>query len=255
MALYGTENGLIDQSSKEADAVDLLSDVLRFVQLKGGAVFAGELPPESEQSGLRDAATIHVVQEGAIEIVRPARVPLLVGQGEIVLIPRAGVHHRIRASCIVDASRPRIISATFDFDNADAAIPLLRLLPELIHITPEMDNSSVLIKDVAKFLVLETARPEPGFSLMISRVIDILVIRCIRTWSRTVQNDGWVGSLADDRISRVVAALHRQPSNSWSVASLASLGHVAIKFFGPVRTARGHVAIALPPELEAFDSC
>ncbi|WP_413711737.1 cupin domain-containing protein [Rhizobium sp. Rhizsp82] len=231
MVLYSGENGLIDQSSKEVGPVDLLSDVLRFVQLTGGTVLAGDLPPESEQARLKNAPAIHVIQDGAVDIVRPSRVPLRVEQGEIVLVPRAGLEHVIRASARPENIRPRLISATFDFDNAEAAAPLLRLLPDLIHITPAMDNSSVLIKDVAQFLVLETVKPEPGFALMISRVIDILVIRCIRTWSRTVQNDGWVGSLADDRISRVVATLHRHPADPWTVALLAALAGMSRSSF------------------------
>lgn len=222
MSIYSEENGRLDRSSEPDEKLDLLSDVLRFVQLKGGLVFSGGVPETGELQRLRDVSSIHVVQEGSIELVQPRRPPLSIKAGEVLLIPRGGVALNIRASS--DAERPpRMISATFTFDNAGAAGPLLKLLPDFIHITPAMDKSSVLIKDVAQFLVLETANPEPGFSLMISRVIDILVIRCIRTWSRTVQNDGWVGSLADERISRAVAALHRDPTTTWTVGALASL--------------------------------
>jgi AraC-like DNA-binding protein len=230
VSIYSEENGRLDRSSKQDEKLDLLSDVLRFVQLKGGSVFSGGVPAGSELQRLRDVSSIHVVQDGGVELIRPTRAPLLIKAGEILLVPRGGVLHEIRASSSVEP-QPKMISATFTFDNAEAAAPLLKLLPDLIHITPAMDNSSVLIKDVAQFLVLETVNPEPGFSLMISRVIDILVIRCIRTWSRTVQNDGWVGSLADERISRAVAALHRDPTAAWTVGSLASLAGMSRSSF------------------------
>lgn len=230
MHIYSKENGRLDRSSKQDEKLDLLSDVLRFVQLKGGSVSSGAIPAAAEQQQLRDVSSIHVVQDGAVELIRPARTTLSIKAGEILLVPKGGILREIRASPAA-GPQPRMISATFTFDNAEAAAPLLKLLPDVIHITPAMDNSSVLIKDVAQFLVLETANPEPGFSLMISRVIDILVIRCIRTWSRTVQNDGWVGSLADERISRAVAAIHRDPTSAWTVGALASLAGMSRSSF------------------------
>ena len=101
----------------------------------------------------------------------------------------------------------RTISATFQFENKGGVSPLLGLLPEVIHIAKDADQSALLIRDVAQFLPIEHAAQEPGAALMISRVIDVLIIRCIRTWAKSLgSRQGWVGALADARISRAVAA-------------------------------------------------
>ncbi|MFK4771394.1 cupin domain-containing protein [Rhizobium sp. ZW T2_16] len=229
MSGYSPENGSLDPSSRHGKKADLLSDVLRIVQLRGGSVWAGLSFVDENDLPWPSAPTIHVVTEGTALFSLDQSDPFTATAGEIVLFPRGGIKYRISA---VDHLEPiELINASFHFDNAGVASPLLELLPDVIHITPSMDSSSVLIKDVAQFLVLETRSPEPGFSLMISRVIDILVIRCIRTWAQSVGSDGWVGALGDERISRAVAALHREPTRAWAVADLAALAGMSRSSF------------------------
>lgn len=102
--------------------------------------------------------------------------------------------------------------------------PLLGVPPEVIHVAKDADQSAVVIRDVAQFLPLEHAAREPGGALMISRVIDVLIIRCIRIWAKSLgARRGWIGALADARVSKAVAAIHRDPAKRWSVEGLASV--------------------------------
>jgi Cupin len=61
----------------------------------------------------------------------------------------------------------RTISATFHFENKSGVSPLLELLPHIIHIARDDDQSALLIRDVAQFLLVEHAAREPGAALMI----------------------------------------------------------------------------------------
>jgi len=109
-------------------------------------------------------------------------------------------------------------------DNKGGLSPLLGHLPDVIHIAKDTDRSALLIRDVAKFLVVEHVAQEPGVALMISRLIDVLIIRCIRTWAKSLgPRQGWIGALADARVSRAVAQIHRDPARNWSVEGLASV--------------------------------
>ncbi len=59
---------------------------------------------------------------------------------------------------------------------------------------------------------------------MVSRLIDVLIIRCIRTWAKSLgARQGWIGALSDARVSRAVAALHGDPARNWLVEELASV--------------------------------
>jgi AraC-like DNA-binding protein len=70
---------------------------------------------------------------------------------------------------------------------------------------------------------MEAQAVHPGSSVMISRLIDVLIIRVIRTWAQTrnANDTGWLGALADPRISRALKAIHDEPFRKWSVADLA----------------------------------
>jgi AraC-like DNA-binding protein len=68
---------------------------------------------------------------------------------------------------------------------------------------------------------------------MISRLIDVLVIRTLRTWAQSEQSDtqGWLGALSDARISRVLKAIHDEPFKDWSVLALARLAGMSRSSF------------------------
>jgi len=72
-------------------------------------------------------------------------------------------------------------------------------------------------------MMMEAQTVHPGSSVMISRLIDVLIIRVIRTWaqSKNAGDTGWLGALADPRISRALKAIHDDPYRKWSVADLA----------------------------------
>jgi AraC-like DNA-binding protein len=244
---HDTNDGVLAPASDFQPHTDLLSDILRFVQLNGERVLTTEFRSGFNVEFQRGPACIHVVQEGALHIAVDGRAPLRLSAGDIVVLPHPA---RYRLS---DGGRPdaatevpleieapdanisvikhgqgavvaRTISATFQFENKGGVSPLLGLLPEFIHIAKDTDKSAAVIRDVAQFLPLEHAAQEPGAALMISRVIDVLIIRCIRTWAKSLgTRQGWIGALADARISRAVAAIHRDPTKRWSVEGLASV--------------------------------
>jgi AraC-like DNA-binding protein len=244
---HDANDGVLAPASDLQPHTDLLSDVLRFVQLSGERVLTTELRSGFNVEFERGSACIHVVQEGELRISVEDRAPLRLSAGDIVVLPHP-VKYRLsdggRSDAAVEAPlqieasgadlavlehgrgaiAARAISATFQFENKSGVSPLLGLLPHIIHIAKDVDQSALLIRDVAQFLVVEQTASEPGAALMISRLIDVLIIRCIRTWAKSLgPRHGWIGALADVRISRAVAAIHREPTKNWSVEGLASV--------------------------------
>jgi AraC-like DNA-binding protein len=242
---HDANDGVLAPASDFQPHTDLLSDVLRFVQLNGERVLTTEFRSGFNVEFQRGSACIHVVQEGELRISVEGRSPLGLSAGDIVVLPHParytlsdGGRPDAMAPLEIEASSANIsalehgrgaiaartISATFQFENKGGVSPLLGLLPDVIHIAKDADQSAILIRDVAQFLVVEHAAQEPGAALMISRVIDVLIIRCIRTWAKSLgARQGWIGALADARVSRAVAAIHRDPTRNWSVEGLASV--------------------------------
>jgi AraC-like DNA-binding protein len=248
---HDANDGVLAPASDLRPQTDLLSDILRFVQLNGERVLTTEFRSGFNVEFQRGSACIHVVQEGELRISVEDRAPLSLSAGDIVVLPHPARYRlsdggrpdaAMEAPLQIDASganisvlehgrgaiAARTISATFQFENKGGVSPLLGLLPDVIHIAKDGDQSALLIRDVAQFLVVEHAAQEPGAVLMISRLIDVLIIRCIRTWAKSLgPRQGWVGALADARVSRAVAAIHRDPSRNWSVEGLASVAGIS----------------------------
>jgi hypothetical protein len=221
---HDSDDGILALASDFQPSNDLLSDILRFVHLTGERVFTAELGTGFRVLFQPGSACIHVIQEGLIDIEVEGQSPLRLSAGDIAVLPHpakyaltdgANRESETETTLELDSSgvqstvlrhgngaiAARTISATFRFDNTGGVSPLLKLLPEVIHIARDADQSAVLIRDIAQFLVIEVTKREPGAALMISRVIDILIIRCIRTWAKTLgTRQGWVGALADTRV-------------------------------------------------------
>lgn len=258
MKTHDTKDVVLAPSSDLEIHDDLLSNVLRFVQLKGEAVFTTELGEGFNIEFATGSGCLHVVQEGQVELQIEGQSPITACVGDVLVFPHSVVYRlrdpmpptgdqlgslKLSADRISGRSvrhghgtiRAGTISATFHFENRKANLPLIELLPNVIHIARDADHSSVLIRDVAQFLVVEITSHEPGATLMISRVIDILVIRCIRTWARSQDSrQGWIGALADGRISKAMAAVHRDVTRSWTVSDLASIAGMSRSRFSEV---------------------
>nr|WP_255426922.1 AraC family transcriptional regulator [Pseudonocardia sp. C8] len=103
-----------------------------------------------------------------------------------------------------------------------AARDLVDRLPELIRVEPSPLGDRV--QDTLRLIAAEVEDGRPGSDAVITRLADVLVIQAVRgrlerdAGART----GWLGALADDRIGRALAAVHREPERDWTVASLAA---------------------------------
>ncbi|TCR92628.1 AraC family transcriptional regulator [Rhizobium sp. BK376] len=267
MAPHDSNNGVLAPASDNQTPTDLLSDILRFVQLKGERVFTTECADGFHILFRPSSACLHVVQEGEIDIYLEDEPPLRLSQGDVFVLLRpiryalacpskswrqANHQHGVDGSGVgvdvlrdgIGPVRARTLSATFQFENGCGLQPTMSLLPNYIHVEKNTDQSAVLIRDVAQFLVYEKEAQEPGAALMISRVIDILVIRSIRSWSKSQGGkQGWIGALADARVSRALSAVHRNPSRPWSVGDLASIAGMSRSRFAGVFLA----AVGEPP--------
>jgi AraC-like DNA-binding protein len=63
---------------------------------------------------------------------------------------------------------------------------------------------------------------------MISRLLDLILIRILRTWASSDDAEpGWLRGAMDKRISRVLTAIHTRPEQPWTVPELAQLAFMS----------------------------
>jgi hypothetical protein len=125
----------------------------------------------------------------------------------------------------------QLVGGFFSFEGSPLPA-VMSALPPLIHIPRGDAGAPPWLAAISRFLLAEAQEPNPGSSLMISRLIDLLVIRTLRSWAASEANRmGWLGGLGEERIGRVLSAMHADPFHRWTVHSLAAIARMSRSIF------------------------
>lgn len=100
----------------------------------------------------------------------------------------------------------QVVSGTFSYRRTPVP-PAIATLPDLIHIPRESGQTPDWLAIAMRSLVAEAQGRQPGSTLMISRILDLLIIGTLRTWSGGCPS--WrsrIGEVDEERISRALSA-------------------------------------------------
>lgn len=251
---HGSDAGKHDRTSSNPQTggmapmrSDVLSQVLTLIRLRGELVYTARMKGAWSVAFPPGPAHFYIVEEGAMWVASGAEAPLHVTQGDLLLLPQGKGHvmgndpatapvaigaliegHFDHGSAVLSyetGTGPacRLIGGQFQFEG-DALAAVLAALPQAVHIAHESLHAGGWLAPISGFMVREAQGAEPGSSLMVSRLIDLLVIRTLRTWaSNQMQPASWVGGLAEERIGKALAAIHADPYRPWRVAELADI--------------------------------
>lgn len=244
----------------DAARSDLLSEVLALIRLRGELVYSAHL---GAPWGIRfpaGPAHFHFVEEGAAWVVPTQGEAIRVNAGDLVLLPHGRGHAIVDApdtpAEAIDALAPRcfnrddltmrvggdgapsrLVGGFFGFEGS-ARPAITSALPSMVHIPRGEAGAPPWLAAISHFLVEEARLPHPGSSLMISRLIDLLVIRALRSWASTqAHRKGWLAGLGEERISRTLSAMHADPFRRWTVNDLAQVALMSRSIFAQRFTA------------------
>ncbi|MFC0845216.1 cupin domain-containing protein [Streptomyces noboritoensis] len=96
---------------------------------------------------------------------------------------------------------------------------LLDALPPLLVLTAEEWNCSVM-----PLLDEEISRDEPGQSVVLDRLLDLLLIAVLRAWFNRPGADApaWYRAMGDPVVGPALRLLQNEPAHPWTVAALAA---------------------------------
>ena len=220
-----------DSDARSAHTGDLLSHVLSQIRLTGDKVHSRKLAVDQAVELDPESAHLLVVTEGALTLEKgdqEAAAPI--NAGDLLLLPHGPGDMRLT----VKESPAAYIICRFWFDR-DSLRVMVHALPPSIHIG-KTDGAGWL-EGIIHFLMIEAGDIQPGAALMISRLIDLVVIRTLRSWVHQGHTSGWLGGLVDSRIARALKAIHEKPDQRWSIESLAGLAGMSRSSFSERFTA------------------
>lgn len=218
-----------DAQVASASHPDLLSQVLSLVRLRGRTV----TPVEIGDQWVVDAGSLgrfYVVEQGTL-LLRLAESRAVLVQGDVVLLLRGGAHSLEPTPDVRATSRCKCIAGAFHIDSGTLP-PVLASLPDLIHVPAPASGIPPWLVAISRFLVEEAMTPAPGAELMVSRLIDLLVIRALRSWSTgSGGRFALVAALGDERLSKALSAMHTAPTRPWTVPELAAVASMSRSSF------------------------
>jgi AraC-like DNA-binding protein len=109
----------------------------------------------------------------------------------------------------------RLLGGFFVFDSPDAAL-MVPLLPALVHVRG-VERLSALVRLVGD----ESTAQRSGRDLVLTRLVEVLLIEALRSFSGDDAPPGLLRGLSDARLARAIRQMHAQVARPWTVAQLA----------------------------------
>lgn len=202
--------------------LDRLGALLDRFRVRAALFHSGALCGSTRFEALPGRAFLHVLRRGSMEVRHPPRTGLrrrlIVDQPTLLLYSRPIEH--------VFINPPRdgsdFACATLDFDGGERN-PLVTALPPLIRIPlREIEG----LRPALDLLFAETDRVRCGSRLLAERLFEVVLIQLLR-WlldnpQRAGITNGLIMGLTDARLARALVALHRSPTEDWSLARMAA---------------------------------
>lgn len=208
--------GLVDLQVAEEDAqADVLSQVLQLIRLRGERVYVTEKRSPWREVVPPGVSYVHYVESGQLHIEPVDAEPLIATAGDLILLPHGRGH---TLSATEAGSATRFMGALFRYDALPVP-PIIAALPSVMMIGDDGGAVPRWQEAMLQHLFFEASEPRPGSALMISRMIDLLVIRTLRTWAERHPRPS--AALRDDRIAKALRAIHGEPEHPWTLDSLA----------------------------------
>lgn len=227
--------------------MDVLSEILSAVKLKGSLYFRTEFSPPwgLRVPAMESVARFHVLTRG-VGYVRITGVEgaLRMEAGDLIVIAHGAEHvlsdqpdtpcrtvdDVVRESGFTgegalvhggpDRSSPAcFVCGHFTFDPFAGKI-LIASLPKYVLVRGFEPSGSGWIDAAMKYIAAEAAEASPGAEAIIQRLSEILFIQTVRRHASTAEV-GFLSVLRDPQISRALSAFHADPARDWTVESLA----------------------------------
>ena len=180
--------------------------------------------------------------------------PLLLEQGDVILLPHGTSHDLVDAPdgravpwaglgpALVGSdtyhlraggggARSVVVCCTIAFEGPTAH-PLLEMLPLTMRIKrAEGDPSQVAT--LLDFMADEVEQQRIGAATIMARLADIVLTRVVRAWAEapTTDGGGWLAAVKDPQIGLALAAIHRSPGDAWTIERLAAAARLSRSSF------------------------
>jgi AraC-like DNA-binding protein len=239
--------------------MDLLSDVLKLVTVKGAVFYNAEYsapwsfrsPPSQAITPYFGASAAHVVlyhvlTEGRawVQLEEGPRAGLTTG--DIVIFPHGDAHflgngapaepvdHGKQLDLVLSRGLAvtraggggEVTKFVCGYMLCDPQVGRLVLagLPPLVRVNVRDDPSGSWLENAIRFSVTNASAASAGAEAVLAKLSEALFVETLRRYIATLPpaQTGWLGGARDPEVGRALGLLHRQPARPWTVGELAA---------------------------------
>lgn len=211
---------------------DLMSSLLDAYRMRAHIYANPTLcgPWQLKLSGHRRVA-FHLIGEGRCYLHLRDAGPRPLSAGDLVLFAR-DTWHMLSAEPTLDGTGSRVPDATGGSYTtlvcgevefvAGACNPVLDALPDVVLVTGADGGPSM--EAVGRLLVSELNIDRRRLRIVVDKLADALFVMAVRhhVLRNSLDRSGVFAALADSRLQRALAAMHRDPGHAWTLESLAA---------------------------------
>jgi len=101
--------------------------------------------------------------------------------------------------------------------------PMIEALPHAMRIPMTGPPGSVLVPELLKAAVQESASRQPGAESMLAKLSELMFVEAMRCYMRSLppEGRGWLAGARDAQVGRALALMHAEPGKPWTVEELA----------------------------------
>lgn len=259
--------------------MDVLSDVLRVIRLKGSLFLNAEFrepwcvaaPGAAALAQLLSPAhphmaICHLIVEGRCWAQLPRGEAIALEAGDVVVLPNGETHllgsglrnAPVSVRDAVELKLPELARTRYGGDGAetlvvcgwfgyerDIASPVMSALPRMFRTSIRGRRSGGWLEDSVRYAVGEANSGRAGSDVLADKLAEVLFVEALRGYVETLpdRRTGWLAGLRDPLVGRSIALLHERPAQAWTVASLAA----AVNASRTVLAGRFAALVGMPP--------
>ena len=196
--------------------MDPLSRLLSRFTVTAGVFYTGRICGVHPFAADRHRGHLHLIEQGPVDFTDDLGRTEGIAQPTLIYLPRPERHSLVAD----DARGAKVLCATVQFGGGDNHNPVSDSLPAVVKVPlAELDGSTAILELVAN----EASQAQMGAQSAIDRLCELLIIKLLRHCLQAgVATGGMLAGLADPRLAKALAAMHRDPMHPWTLVALAN---------------------------------
>lgn len=194
--------------------MDKLTTLLTHFSLHAGVFYTGNIcgVHDFHRDALR--GHLHLIKRGPVQVIGVQKKILQISKPTLLFLPKQDTHRLVTD----ERTGADVVCGTVQFGGGGRN-PITDSLPDIVQVEldvlPGMDS-------ILELMFGEAFSEHSGRQAVLDRLFEVLIIRLLRYCiDQGLTQGGTLAGLADNRLAKVLTAIHDDPAREWELSTMA----------------------------------